>query len=114
VEVRYEALHTDGLAVLRELSEWAGVHWAEADLQKALEANSPEVARAGGGTPIPLSGAISHRKGSIVNEPEGFVRQARAGTWRQELTWLDRVAVWRVAHATMAEVGYPWSTPWSA
>ncbi len=49
----------------------------------------------------------------MVKEPAGFVRRARVGGWQDDLTLLDRVAIWRVAHSLMAEVGYPWSAPWS-
>jgi hypothetical protein len=41
------------------------------------------------------------------------VRRAQAGSWRDDLTFLDKIAVWRVAHSLMAEVGYAWAAPWS-
>jgi hypothetical protein len=110
-EVRYEALHARGLHVLRDVVDWLGVAWTDADLHAALERNSPDAARAGQGTPIPLGGAFA---GGVVKEPEGFIRQARAGTWRHDLRLVDKVEVWRVAHSTMARAGYPWATPWSA
>jgi hypothetical protein len=110
-EVRYETLHASGLDVLCDVVDWLGVTWTAADLQAALERNSPDAARAGQGTPIPLGGEFA---GGIVKEPEGFIRQARAGTWRQDLSLVDKVEVWRVAHTTMARVGYAWATPWSA
>jgi hypothetical protein len=50
----------------------------------------------------------------VVKEPEGFIRQARAGAWRQDLSLSDKLAVWQVARSTMARVGYPWAAPWSA
>jgi hypothetical protein len=110
-EMRYEALHADGFHRLRALTDWLGVSWSDADLCAALERNSPDAARAGRGTPIPLGGVFA---GGVVREPAGFIRQARAGTWRQDLSLADKLAVWRVAHATMARAGYAWPTPWSA
>ncbi|MCA1645027.1 MAG: sulfotransferase [Chloroflexi bacterium] len=112
-EVRYEALHTDGPRVLRRLIDWLGVPWTDAEIGAAFERNNPAAARAGQGTPIPLGGEFAGSVGPVVKEPEGFVRQARAGSWRNELTTLDKVAVWHVARTTMAQAGYPWSTPWS-
>ena len=109
-ELRYEALHANGPSVLRQLTDWLGVAWTDAELRAALERNSPDAARAGRGTPIPLGGEFA---GSVVREPEGFIRQARAGTWRQDLSLADKVAVWRVARSTMARTGYAWATPWS-
>jgi hypothetical protein len=110
-EVRYEALHADGVQVLRDLIDWLGVAWTDADLRAALERNSPDAARTGQGTPIPLGGEFA---GGVVTEPVGFIRQARAGTWRSDLGLVDKVEIWRVAHSTMARVGYSWATPWSA
>ena len=109
-EVRYEALHANGSGVLRALIDWLGVSWPDAELRTALERNSPDAARAGRGTPIPLGGEFA---GGVVREPEGFIRQARAGTWRQDLSLADKLAVWRVARLTMAASGYAWATPWS-
>jgi hypothetical protein len=112
-EVRYERLHSEGPQVMRTLAEWLGITWSEDELRDALQRNSPEAARAGGGTAIPLGGEFGKDGRRTVTEPPGFIRQARAGTWRHDLSAVDKFAVWRVAHATMAEVGYPWKAPWS-
>jgi hypothetical protein len=112
VEVRYEALHTDGPRVLRGLVDWLDVPWSDADIRAALDINRPEAARAGQGTPIPLGGQFGDSIGPVVKEPVGFVRSARPGTWNDGLTAFDKLAVWRVARTTMAEVGYPWRRPW--
>jgi hypothetical protein len=112
-EVRYEALHADSPRVLRQLVDWLGQSWTEAEISAAVEKNSPAAARAGRGTPIPLSGEFASAIGPAVKEPAGFIRRAQAGTWREDLTLLDKIQVWRVAHATMGSVGYTWATPWS-
>jgi hypothetical protein len=113
-EVRYEALHSAGPENLRTLVEWLGLAWTDAELRAALERNSPDAARAGQGTPIPLGGEFASTAGPFVREPEGFIRQARAGAWQRDLTFVDKVEVWRIAHATMSQVGYDWASPWSA
>jgi hypothetical protein len=112
-EVRYESLHADPARELRQLVDWIGIPWSDDDVRRAIERNTPEAARAGQGTPIPVAGEFATSAGSVVKEPEGFIRRARAGTWRVDLTLLDKVAVWRAAHAMMAEVGYSWTAPWS-
>jgi hypothetical protein len=111
-QVRYEALQSDGYHVMRDLVQWLGLTWSEDEVRLALQKNSPEAARVGRGTPIPLGGEVGKRD-STVREPPGFIRRARAGGWRQDLTPMQKLAVWRVAQSTMAEVGYPWRTPWS-
>jgi hypothetical protein len=111
-EVRYEDLHADGPGVLGQVVSLLGLDWADEALARAVKENRPEVARAGGGTAIPLGGAFGKRFGPVVREPPGFVRRAQVGGWRQDLSPLDRLVVWRVAGATMAEMGYPWPRPW--
>lgn len=113
IELRYEALHTDGPRVLRELASWLNLVWTDEEISHALERNSPEAARLGRGTPIPLGGEFGKGGTTSVKEPPGFVRRASAGGWQHDLTAFDKVQVWRVAHATMADVGYPWQAPWS-
>jgi hypothetical protein len=111
-QVRYEALHTDGRRELRHLADWLGLEWGNSELEQALESNRPEAARRGGGTDIPLGGAFGDASGPVVKEPEGFIRRAQAGTWREDLSLVQRTWVWRLGRNTMAEVGYPWPVPW--
>jgi hypothetical protein len=111
-EVRYEALHSCGPCVLRNLVDWLGVEWSDTEIRRALERNTADAARAGRGTPIPLGGEVARSAGTVVTEPKGFIRRARAGGWQDDLSPMDKLAVWHVAHRTMAEVGYPWSAPW--
>ena len=113
-EVRYEALHADGARVMRAVVDWLELTWTDAEISAAFEHNNPAAARAGQGTPIPLGGEFANTVGPVVKEPAGFVRQARTGNWRDDLSMLDKLGVWHMARATMAEVGYRWSVPWSA
>jgi hypothetical protein len=111
-EIRYEQLHADGPRVLAELVEWIGLEWSSEAIADALAANRPEAARSGGGTPIPLGGHFRQQFGSaVVAEPDGFIRKARAGGWREDLSLLQRAGVWLVAHRVMQQVGYPWPLP---
>ncbi len=112
-EVRYEQLHSDGPRIVRNLADWLGVAWTDPEISAALARNNPSAARAGQGTPIPMGGEFASTVGPVVREPEGFVRHAHAGGWGNDLSAFDKLAVWHVARTTMAQVGYPWSAPWS-
>jgi hypothetical protein len=111
-EVRYEDLHARPVEVLARMAKWLGLVWSEADIVAAVERNRPELAKAGGGTPIPLGGEFARVSGSVVKDPEGFVRKARAGTWREDLSPVQRFSIWSLARRSMARVGYQWSVPW--
>jgi Sulfotransferase family len=111
-EVRYEALHSSGPDVVRNLADWLGVEWSDAEIRSAFERNSADAARAGRATPIPLGGEVARSMGAVVTEPKGFIRRAHAGSWQDDLRPMDKLTVWHVARRTMAEVGYPWAAPW--
>ena len=111
-ELRYEALHQNTPRQLTRLVDWLGLHWLEADLMQAVAANQPESARRGEGTAIPMGGTFGDVSGPVVKEPVGFVRRAQAGTWREDLSMVERAWVWKVGHVTMARVGYTWPLPW--
>jgi hypothetical protein len=109
--VRYEDLHARGPAALQSMAHWLGLEWSDAELRRAWDANAPAAAKQGGGTPIPLGGAYGARSGPVVKEPAGFVRKAEVGSWRTDLSFRDRLQVWRIARGTMAEAGYAWRLP---
>jgi len=111
-EVRYESLHQNGSQTMRGVVDWLDLTWSDADIDGALAANRPEAARAGKGTPIPMAGAFGAQFGPVVREPGGFIRRAESGGWRHDLSLIERLQVWRVAHQDMAELGYPWPRPW--
>lgn len=110
-EVRYEALLAAPEAGLRALAgDFLGL-----PLDAAATARAVAACRAGegGGAALPVGGQWA-RQGARPGEPEGFVRRARAGGWREELGRLDMLRVWRAARRDMARAGYPWHLPWQA
>jgi hypothetical protein len=107
-EVRYEGLTNSPVEVLTGTSNFLGLDWDTAAIRAAVEKNLPANARAKGGTPIPVSGAVAKRSGSVVVEPEGFIRKAQVGSWKSDLSFYEKFSVWRVAHRTMAAAGYTW------
>jgi len=111
-EVRYEQLHANAHGTLRDLTDWIGLQWADDELDRAITQNQAQNARVGGGTSIPVGGAIGEISGPVVVEPAGFIRKADVGTWREDLNITDRLRVWRVAHSVMRETGYSWPFPW--
>ena len=111
-EVRYEQLHADTHKALRDLAEWIGLQWTNEELDLAILQNHPEKARAGGGTEIPVGGAIAEISGPVVVEPAGFIRKADVGSWREDLSIADRIRVWKLARTTMRNMGYEWPLPW--
>jgi hypothetical protein len=107
-EVRYENLYRSPESTLKECSNFLDLEWNDKEISKAIEVNQPTVVVATGGTAIPLGGEVAKRSGPVVTEPLGFIRQAKAGSWRTDLTIRDRFRLWRIARKPMAEMGYYW------
>lgn len=111
LEIRYEELEADTFAVLADVSRFLGLEWATGALRAAVDRNTAAESRSGRGTPIAVGGELAAAGAGTVVEPQGFVRKARSGGWREDLSARERVAVWRAARAAMADVGYRWTLP---
>ncbi len=109
-EVRYEELCKQPHMILTDCAEFLGLTWNESDISSAVETNNPKhPSFSGSGTPIPIGGEAKRRHGlNAVNEPQGFIRNANPGGWRQDLTLIEKYQVWRICRKIMAREGYIW------
>jgi len=109
LEVRYEDLLSDPAKVLRECASFLGLEWSDAQLAQAISANEPQRALAAkGGTPLPSGGELGRRFSAAAQYPDGFVRNAKSGGWKRDLTIADKLWVWCRARKDMAANGYSW------
>ncbi len=111
LEVRYEDLLMSTPQVLRRTTGFLNLAWSDEDMMKAIEQNSAEVARRTGGTEIAVGGETARVPDDIRKQPPK-IRKARAGSWKEDLSFTDKFRVWRVTRRTMDEVGYHWAYPW--
>lgn len=96
LEVSYEALLENPSAGLVSIARFLNLPWADSEIFFAIAANSADEMRQGNGTPIPLRGELGKQSSGSVRDPNGFIRKARPGSWREDLTLLERWQVWRV------------------
>jgi len=106
LEVRYEALLEDTARELRRCIDFIGLPWPEEALRQAVAANTSEQMRAGNGKALTVSGELA--KSTAKALPDGFVRKAKSGAWREDLSLAQRFQVWRVARKTLGKFGYAW------
>ena len=88
--------------MIEQVARFLELEWSTEEIRTAIEINKPGAA----GTEIPVYGEVARRVGPFVREPDGFVRTARVGGWKSDLSLLQRVTVWRVCRRVMKEVGY--------
>jgi hypothetical protein len=111
VEMTYEALHRDPHCELAKTIAFLGLDWSEEDVEKTVEVNSAANMVNNRGTAIQLRGEFGGSGARKVSEPAGFVRNAKPGSWRDDLSFRDRIQIWRIARRQMRELGYRWSFP---
>ena len=92
-ELRYEDLGVKTEETLRDLSKFLKLEWNEKVLFDAIEKSRAQAKKESG-------------------KPGGFVRKAKAGSWKEDLSFSDKLSVWLVARKTLRKVGYPWNYPW--
>ncbi len=109
LEIRYEDLYADPGRVLQNCAAFLGLEWSDEQLAAAILANEPTRAvKENGGSPIAIGGALGARFGSAFVEPAGFVRKAKVGSWKTDLSIADKACIWSLARKQMAENGYAW------
>lgn len=96
LELHYEDLFTDPAGHLRQIAGFARLTWSDVEIARAVELNTADVLKRGGGTPIPIRGEHGKASNCVVREPKGFVRKARPGAWREDFSPWQR---WRLARA---------------
>jgi hypothetical protein len=94
LELRYEDLFENPARRLRDVAGFLNLQWPDAEIDAAVVANTADELRRGKGTPIPIYGKHAKEPNSTVQEPKDFVRKARPGTWREDLTLLQRWQLW--------------------
>lgn len=103
LEVRYEDLSQEPVPILQKVFSFLNVPWTIAEMTAAVEANAAEELRKEKGTPIPLHGEARKKSSNIVREPEQFVRKARPGSWREDLTLFERLRMTMVLRREMPD-----------
>ena len=111
-EIRYEDLTADPMKSLQEIGEFLELTWSTAELEEAIASNSLQASRKTGGTAIPVGGLIAESRGKVLQEPTGFVRKGKPGSWKTDLTVFEKLIVWVMAKSTMEKFGYSWQFPW--
>jgi hypothetical protein len=96
LEVSYEALLANPTRGLVAITRFLNLPWSDVEIFRAIAANSADEMRQGKGTPIPLHGELGKQSSGRVQDPKEFVRKARPGSWREDLTLLERWQVWCV------------------
>ncbi len=109
--IRYEDLISSTEEELAELVQFLNIKWDYEAMTKAIERNNPKSANQTA-TRIPIRGEFHTITGRTYAHASGFVRKAKPGSWKEDLSLTQKIAIWRVARKVMAEEGYPWKYPW--
>jgi hypothetical protein len=98
VVIRYEDLHRDPLTELRKIRELAGTDWSTAQMESAIDAARFDRMRQ-----AEEKFGIKAKAGVAA---ERFVRQGKAGGWREEMGAAELQALQTRLGEVMRQVGY--------
>lgn len=112
LEVKYEDIRASPASSMTTLLNFLGLTWGTQEIEDTIRKNDPS-STARTGTKIPVGGEFSRRSGEkTVKHSQGFIRKATPGSWKDDLTFRQKVGIWRTARTTMDDFGYPWKYPW--
>jgi Sulfotransferase domain len=100
--VRYEDLLADPDAGLTRISERFGLQLTPAAIEAALRTSTPDAMRA-----KESSSQLIEARTSSANRATSFVRQAKAGGWREDLDPALAARFEAAAGRELVELGYP-------
>jgi hypothetical protein len=106
-ELKYENLWQAPEEILKDVMKFLGLAWNEHLIYEAIQRNRADLMDADG-TPIPVYGEVAMRLGAVAKLPQYFVRYARPDSWKRDLSFGEKRAVWKVARKTMEDAGYSW------
>jgi hypothetical protein len=100
MEVYYEDLRLYTIRELGKIFDFIGIRYSLDTVQKIIDEQEFSRQRAMGGTRF----TIGQRK----PEPEGFFRKGQVDSWKTDLTFVEKLIVWRFTRRLMSECGYCW------
>jgi hypothetical protein len=106
-EVSYEELSRFPAKTLKSVSKFLDLNWSDEGIRAAIEANRAESMK-DRGTPIPIYGEIAIDIGNTSKLPRDFIRRARPGGWRKDLSLRSKFRVWRIVWKRGCEASYRW------
>lgn len=107
LELRYERLRNDTVTELKRCASFLSLTWDDMAVRAAVEQNSPDNLIAGKGTPLIASQNPAQDR-QAQNEPAGFVRRARSGSWVTDLTLFEKLSLWAMIRHCLDSTGYTW------
>jgi hypothetical protein len=105
LEVFYEEFHARPVENLTRLLDYLNLSLPKDRVEAIVAEQSFEKQKSIGGTPFARHGKFENAK---IEEPKGFFRRGEADGWRRELTWRQKLTIWRFTRRLMTACGYSW------
>ncbi len=105
--LRYEDLLTDTSNNLKQLLKFLNISIPQTKIQNITNTHTIDNMRDGKGyKKILLKGQFGGTRGKEWNEPQGYFRKGKIGSWKQDLNLIEKYQVYKETKSLMHELGY--------
>lgn len=108
IEVRYENLLNNTQQELKKVLSFLNIKISDKKISKIIQDHSFKNIKQGKGYKLTLKGEVGGKKGKIWQEPKGFFRKGKVGSWKKDLTLYQKMLIKIKLSKTMKERGYRW------
>ena len=103
LEVHYEDLRKNTSEALPRIFDFLSVNYSEAMVSRIVDEQDFDRQRQIGGTPLAAIGDPNWKKQA---EPPGFFRSGKIESWKHELSFAQKLVVWKQTRKLMRKCGY--------
>lgn len=102
LEIHYEDLLSNPVTEMIKILNFINIPIDLSTIQAAIENQAFSKQKSKGGS------GLSSTEGKDFKEPAGFFRKGMADAWKDDLTILQKLIVWRFTRKLMNQCGYNW------
>jgi len=102
LEVHYESLLAHPKIELERIFDFSDLTYNDELITKIVEENCFDKQKNS------TKAAFVATQGDQLIEPKGFHRKGTTDSWKTDLSWIEKLIVWRYTRRLMRECGYTW------
>lgn len=108
IEIRYENLLKNTQQELKKVLTFLNIEISDKKINRVVKNHSFKNISQGKGYKLTLRGEVGGEKGKIWQEPKGFFRKGKIGSWKKDLNLIQKIHIKLSLQKIMFKHGYEW------